>query len=542
LRPFFLTAVLACAWGVSIARAQTIVALFDVQSVVSPDGGGPHVDSTRVRYRLSTTPATVSLIVFEADSVTPVDTLRAPYQETSSTTQTRGWYGRRWDGTPAPDGAYVVTLYARGASNPDSLKSLPVFLDTTPPTVQVVSVLPNPYAPGAPSSTSAVGIVFTVANASPLFPGRVADELKSAFASFSDDAFTPFTPDSLTTTPEYTGQNGSYVLRWHGTFEDTTPPDAEYRVTLTMTDVAVFTATSSYLFEVDTRAPDVKATSLAENSSVSTIPDSLRGYAFDKRGVDSLLVRYATTQSYAPVASVSLVDDSLRFVVPLAGMLPAEGSHRVDFRAVDGFGRATDYPFNFRSDATAPPAPVLDPAPSATWNGSRYPLTGRANDGGDAGAFVRVYRNGALMDSVSTFLSDDFELDVALVPGRNDLVAVLRDGAFNLSPPSNTVTVTFDTGAGVFAPAPFGPGDAFDVSANSIATRCTVRVFDMTGVAVVSLQDGTASQFYSLKWDGINGSGVDVRKGPLVVVVALEYADGSRDVFREVFLFDPNAP
>jgi hypothetical protein len=80
------------------------------------------------------------------------------------------------------------------------------------------------------------------------------------------------------------------------------------------------------------------------------------------------------------------------------------------------------------------------------------------------------------------------------------------------------------------------------VSANSIATRCTVRVFDMTGVAVVSLQDGTASQFYSLKWDGINGSGVDVRKGPLVVVVALEYADGSRDVFREVFLFDPNAP
>jgi hypothetical protein len=40
----------------------------------------------------------------------------------------------------------------------------------------------------------------------------------------------------------------------------------------------------------------------------------------------------------------------------------------------------------------------------------------------------------------------------------------------------------------------------------------------------------------------LNGSGVEVKKGPLVGVAAIDYADGSHDVFRDVFLYDPNAP
>jgi hypothetical protein len=64
----------------------------------------------------------------------------------------------------------------------------------------------------------------------------------------------------------------------------------------------------------------------------------------------------------------------------------------------------------------------------------------------------------------------------------------------------------------------------------------------LTGDLVVLLEDDAAKQYYSFAWDGINGSGKNVKKGPLVAVAALDYPDGSHDVFREVFLYDPDAP
>jgi hypothetical protein len=91
-------------------------------------------------------------------------------------------------------------------------------------------------------------------------------------------------------------------------------------------------------------------------------------------------------------------------------------------------------------------------------------------------------------------------------------------------------------------PAPFGPDDRFDINARSPATGCTLRVFDLLGELVVVLTDHTAQQFYSVAWNGLNGSGVDVKRGPLVAVVSIDYVDGSHDIFREVFLYDPNAP
>jgi hypothetical protein len=531
--------------AVDSARAQqTIVSRFDVrETVISPEvpsDGDLKADSTRVRYTLSASATVVSLIVFEADSITPVDTLRAPAPETASAREFY-WRGRRWDGSPVPEGPYVVTLYARGVSNTDSLKSLPIFVDVTRPTVQVLSALPNPYAPGAPTSTTSVSFSFTVGNASPVYVGRIPDELTYAFVN---PGGTTIEPVSLTTTPPFTGANGAYVLAWDATQETTTLPDGEFHMTLTVTDVAGYTAASTYYFDVDTRAPDVKATSLATSASVSTVPDSLHGYAFDKRGVDSLVVRYADNRPYQPVATAWVANDTLHFAVPLADSFSTEGAYQLDFRAVDHFGRATNYPFNFRYDATAPPAPTLDPflGTNGKWNTSVYPLTGVADDGGEIGASVRVYRNGAVIDSVSTFSSDNFEVDVPLLPGRNDVYAVLRDAAFNVSPPSNTLTIDFETGAGFFAPAPFGPGDVFDVNANGTASGCILRLFDLTGDLVVVLEDDDAQQFYSFGWNGLNGSGVEVKKGPLVAVAAVDYADGSHDVFREIFLYDPNAP
>jgi hypothetical protein len=520
----------------SPARAQ-LLSRFEIRtSVISPDGDGLQ-DSTRVEYALADTALTLSVIVFAADSITPVDTLRAPAFDVPAGTRTLVWKGLRWDGSAAPEGAYVVTLDAVGDDDPDERRSLPVFIDTTPPTLQIVSVVPDPYGPGVVTAPAALSISFVVTNASPAAVGRPSDELRSAFVNPSGQ---PVTPSSLTITPPFTGASGSYVMAWNASSELTTLGDGQYRVTLTLADVAGYASTSSHSFDIDVKAPEVKATSLSENASMRVPPDSLRGFAYDVRGIDSLSVRYATTRPYLPVPSAAQDGDSLHFAVPLADSIAGEGSHRVYFRAVDNVGRITAYEFPLTIDLTAPATPTLVPF-EGRWHASTYPLAGEFDDGGDTRAYVRILRNGAAVDSVSAILADStFTRTVSLVAGRNELAAVLRDGAFNASAPSNTVVVTFDDGSGLFAPTPFVPGASFSVNAASPARGAALRVFDVTGDLVVRFEDPQPRQFYAFPWDGRNGSGVAVKKGPLVAVAAIDYEDGTHQVVRRVILFDPD--
>ena len=531
---------LSTAVALTLARpsAAQIVSRFEVrETVISPDGD-TRQDSTRVRYSLADTALAVSLVVFEADSTTPVDTLRAPAPDLPGFLRDSYWKGRRWDGSPAPEGAYVVTLRVTPESGPEVVRSLPIFVDLTPPQIQVISIVPDPYAPGVASGPTAVSISFLVANTSPVSVGRPPDELKSEFANPSN---TVVTPASLSTNPPYAGTSGAYALVWDATDEAATLPDGEYRVTLSLVDAAGYTVASTYHFSIDTDAPDFKPTSLVDGVSVRVVPDSLRGWTFDRQGVDTLGVRYASAQPFASVLATYARDDTLFFAVPLADSIATEGLHTLGFRAVDGVGRVAAYDFTFRFDTTAPPAPSLEPF-DGSWHASTYPLGGEVDDGGDSGAIVRVYRDGALVDSVSTAASNSFTVDVPLDPGRNEIVAVLRDSAFNTSPPSNTVVVSFDVSAGFFAPVPFTPGASFEVNAARAASAVTLRIFDVMGDLVATIENENDLQFYSLPWDGRNGSGVATKKGPLVAVAALLYADGGQEIVREVFLYDPDAP
>jgi hypothetical protein len=62
------------------------------------------------------------------------------------------------------------------------------------------------------------------------------------------------------------------------------------------------------------------------------------------------------------------------------------------------------------------------------------------------------------------------------------------------------------------------------------------------GDLVATIENESDLQFYALPWDGRNGSGVATKKGPLVAVAAVLYADGEQEIVREVFLYDPDAP
>ena len=530
LRPL-LAVVLWCA-AATPASAQLILRFEVSQAVISPDGDGRQ-DSTRVRYALADTALAVSVVIFQADSVTPVDTLRAPAPDFPGT-RDRYWKGRRWDGSAAGEGSYVVVLRAIGKTRPDSVLTLPVFVDLTPPRVQILSVTPNPYAPGLAGASPAVNISHVISNTSPVSPGRTADRLDVTFHNPSGAAVTA----QVTTSPPYSGAGGNYISSWNASDNAATLPDGEYEVVVTVDDAAGYVARSVYHFEIDTAVPVVVITSPPENARVRVVPANLRGRAFDRRGVDSLYVKYPSSP-YQRVASTMVTNDTLVFSVPLADSVTTEGTYRLKLRAVDKVGRSLVHDYTLTYDLTAPVPPVLD-ASGGTWHTDRFPLSGRVDNGGDTSSLVRILRNGAVVDSVPTALSARFTVNVPLVVGRNDLVAYQRDGAGNLSEASNTIVVAFKSTAGLFFPVPFAPGGSFQVNADRIARSATLRVFDVTGDLVTRFEDGTPRQYYAFDWNGRNSSDRAVRRGPLVAVAVIDYDDGTRDVFRETFLFDSN--
>lgn len=533
----FLLPLLAAALvpAVPTSASAQLVTRFEVSvSVISPDGDGRQ-DSTRVRYALADSAVEVSVVVFEADSVTPVVTLRAPAPDAAGGNRDFVWKGRRGDGSPAGEGAYVVTL--RTVSYPDGvvrLQSLPVFVDVTPPQVQILGVTPNPYAPGLMGARPDVEITHLITSTSPVLPGRSIDRMAVSFRDPSGAAV----PATVTTSPPYAGSDGTYATSWDASGEAATLIDGEYEVLVTVDDAAGYTARSVYHFDIDITVPVVTIISPPDNARVRVVPDSLRGRCYDRRGVDSLYVKYPAS-SYQLVTATSLRNDSLIFAVPLAGVVTTEGTHRIVFRAVDGAGRSNVREYTLHYDVTVPAAPVLDAA-GGTWHTDRFPLSGEAENGGDIASVVRVLRNGAQIDSISIATEERFTVSVPLIVGRNEMVAYQRDGAGNVSAASNAVVVIFKSSGGVFVPVPFVPGGTFQINADRIARAATLRVFDVTGDMVTQFEDGTARQYYTFSWNGRNSSDRPVRRGPLVAVATIEYDDGTRDVLREVFLFDSN--
>jgi hypothetical protein len=182
-------------------------------------------------------------------------------------------------------------------------------------------------------------------------------------------------------------------------------------------------------------------------------------------------------------------------------------------------------------------APVLKPFDGKSHTDS-YLLQGEI-DSVRAGSWVRVYRNGVAVDSVSGAIDTLFSVRVPLVPGMNDVVTILRDAKFNESVPSNRVSINFDDRSGLFVPVPMVPGASFDVNTVEPAVKVELRIFDTTGDLVVKFESREPRTLHSFPWDGKNGSYQGVRRGPLVAVGAIDYPDGTHDVIRQVFLFDP---
>jgi len=185
----------------------------------------------------------------------------------------------------------------------------------------------------------------------------------------------------------------------------------------------------------------------------------------------------------------------------------------------------------------APAAPVLESFDGKS-HADSYILKGEI-DSVRVASWVRIVRDGVQIDSVSGASSTAFSIRVPLHAGVNNFQAVLRDSSFNVSALSNRVTVNFDDDAGLFIPVPMIPGRSLDLNAVDTAVKAELRIFDVTGDLVVRFESHEQRTFYSFVWDGMNASDQPVQRGPLVAVGVLSYPDGTHNVVRRAFLFDP---
>jgi len=533
--------------SVAVPSGAQIGAFTATPAAFSPDADGIN-DFTSLRFSLADTVLELSLIVFEADSITPVDTLIAPAPSSQLGLRTVTWDGLRHDGTAAPEAAYIATLAAVSELSVASALSVPLFVDITPPTLQTTSVSPPLYFPGVPGHESVLSVTFNLGAVSPVPPGRVPDEIQYQVFTPSGAELDPsnldgrisFQPPLPYDNPPGVDSDGAYTFKWDAG-DQTSLADGTYTIVMFIVDTAGYTRIDSAFADVDNKAPTVSWTSPPSAQKLSVLPDSLYGTAWDRSGVDSMYVRYGTSGPLAPM-QWSTRNDTAFFALGLAGVITTEGEHEIQLRVKDAVGFTTGHiarqSWEVTWLVTAPMPPTLDPF-SGEWHSARYTVAGDVPSDADIDGVIRVYRNGTQVDSVFTVFINRFESTVPLVAGENIITATHRDGASNESVHSNAVRVVLDQSTGLFMPVPFRSGNDFSVNLSSPANSVELNIYDMTGDLVVALGSTTPAVRFAIPWNVRNGNGETVKKGPLVIVATVNFADGRVEQVRKLFLVEP---
>ena len=481
-------------------------------------------DSVTFRYELDDT-AEVFVIVLENDSVTVVDTLLAGVEQLDEIEHKVSWHGLDSGGSPAPEDTFVVFVRAVSSTGADSLFSQRFYIDQTAPQVSITLVDPGLIAPGSsdPAASEDVEVRYTVSDPAP------GDSLEVSVVIYGP------TGGVVEALPEKLVEaNVSTMTVWNG---DPATVDGIHRIEVAVRDRASNSASARGYVDVDIAGPTVRFTNISGDTTVRAVPDSLYGWAWDRSAVgDTAWVEYPGSAVFVPAPTSYLRSDTLFFAIGLVDSIDGDGAYLFNIKAIDGPGQVTIKGLNLTLDATAPPAPVLD-TPPAVSHSPQVLLDGTV--GGSLADILRIYRNGALADSVFAGIEGQWPRLVALEQGPNEIWAVLVDAAGNASPKSNTVRVEFDPSVGLYIPEPFRPGDSFQFNVSDASFGVTLRLYDMGGHLVRVFNQRFTGEFVSFPWDGLNGDGEKVHKGPLVAVAYVDSSGGTNEVLREIFLFEP---
>ena len=509
----------------AVLSSQSIIDNIDISPThsISPNGDGVS-DSMIITYDLSDTATTVYLLIVQSDSSTVVDTLVNGAAQGPSMSHAAVWDGTVAGGIRVADDNYFVLLQASDGQFVDRAFS-PISVDVVPPQTFVTNKFPNPFAPAFPDSNPQILTVqFATFDA---FPSDSLD----VRALIKDP-----TGGTIATVPDtWVAANGTHTVRWDGTEASV---DGNHEIHIVASDRAGNTDVTRGSFVVDLNPPEVEFTAPQSDLTVQVVPDSLFEWAYDASRDITLEVRYTGVGDYEPIQSTILIMDTLFFAVQLTdSVVLQQQKYNIGVRATDTFGRQTPKFFDITWDTIPPLKVVLNQPPSPTRNPSLL-LTGTVDADVDT---MNIYRNGALVDRIAPNLPviPEFPYTITLVPGNNAIYAIAFDAVGNSSGQSNEISVVLDRSPGLLISVPFLPNDAFLLNLSKPASTVVLRVYDLGGGLVQVLNSTSAGTNIALPWDGRNGNGEAVKKGPLVAIAKIQYQDGGSEVFREAFLYEP---
>jgi flagellar hook assembly protein FlgD len=483
----------------------------------SPDGDG-FEDSTFIYFTLSDTATTFSAVILSSDSLNLIDTLLSSAPK-SAGTDTTVWDGRNLLGQIVPEGDYLLFLRAEGMSGTDSLYHI-LQVDLTVPQVMITSIQPSTIiAPGL--------------NLPPL---RVYFDLTDALPSDSVSTgcyILDTTGTKIDTLLFRYLETGAHSISWDG---QSATVDGPHQILITAIDNASHTADDVAAIYVDLDPPVIEVTSFESSAKFKVIPDSIQGWAYDISSLTPLEMRFRTGVPYFEVPVRWWQNDTLFFAAPLADSILQDTVQVIRFRTSDLAGRSDSLLHRVEWDTTAGDPPVLD-QPAGPVRSPNYLLTGSFNERPDR---IWIYQNGSLVDSLLlNIIMEDISVEVLLEPGENQFYIIARDDAGNLSLPSNTITVVYNSQTGLFLPQPFRPRDEFQINTAQAMVRVRLKIYDLSGDLVRALDYTAAGTSFTAVWNGVNGEDESIHRGPLVVVAFIDFADGSTESIKEIFLFDP---
>ncbi len=510
--------------AISIPAAAQLISHVELPggTVLSPDGDGL-LDSLIVRVTLSDAALGASAFIYTAASPrTIVDTL---FHDAAMIAGDHvfPWHGTDMHGDVVPDGRYDLLLRAFNAAYDDSVWRT-VSVDVTSPSIMITSLVPGIYAPDIDTLHHALVAGFSVSDS----PPEDADQLKIFIYGPTGTKLATLAPE------EPFAGNGVYEVRWDGTG---ITADGWHKIEIIVTDSGGHSGSEWSGINVDKNEPAIHMTGLESGVKLRAVPDSLAGWAWDRNGLrtDSLVVKYSGIL-FVPVASKYYGGDTLHFSIPLADSLTGEGQHVLLFKARDVVGRRTQVSFRLTLDTTAPAPPILAQPAVRAVRAPVFTLTGTAP--GEP-SVVRIFRNGSLIDSIAPLLSEDVSHEVPLLSGSNVFTASSIDEAGNTSAVSNAVEMVFDASPGLFMPQPFRPDEAFQINLAREARSIELRLYDMSGDLIRVIEQSASATSVTVPWNGLNGDGEPVDRGPVVVVARIEYASGGMETIREIVLLKP---
>jgi hypothetical protein len=428
------------------------------------------------------------------------------------------WNGENFFGIVVPEGDYLFFVRAENASGADSIYKA-IHVDLTAPQVSITQIEPGTLiAPGL-LDQQPLRIDYFVTDVFPTDSTDVTVRIMGPAGTALD-----------TITLARLEIDKTYRAEWNGLSAEV---DGIHEVQIRAKDGGGHLDVALAPVNVDLDEPEIRITNPDNNKAFSIIADSIEGWAYDRNGVTPVLIAYSQERFYAPVPNQWVMNDTLFFNAPLADSVTEEGEYQLLFKTSDNAGRIDSVIFSIELDTSSPDPPVLNP-PEDVVHVPKYTLTGSFSVDSKK---IRIFRNGAYVDSVFILIQESLAEEVLLTPGDNVFTAIALDEAGNTSTPSNAVTVVYDAATSVFIPQPFGPNDSFQINLAGKEARITLKIFDLGGDLVYTHRDYTPGSNIDIPWDGLNGEREEVKRGPLVLVVRVAYDNGNENTFRELFLF-----